>query len=105
MTRSTHQEPEQQPDATKDSSTDHIAPVPRISVQAFCETEDTAAAIRAASQDRRLGKAHVTVKMGGIVTAIDVYQRVPTPNVIIIQTDGGSGILDGLYQLTDVGAP
>ncbi len=87
--RNTRQEPEQQPDAAADSSRDHIAPVPRISVQAFCETEDTAAAIRAASQHRRLAKAHVTVKMGGIATAIDVYQRVPTPNVIILQTDGG----------------
>jgi pilus assembly protein CpaE len=105
MTRNTRQEPEQQPDAAADSSRDHIAPAPRISVQAFCETEDTAAAIRAASQDRRLAKAHVTVKMGGIATAIDVYQRVPTPNVIILQTDGGSGILDGLDQLAGVCDP
>ena len=103
--RNTRQEPEQQPDAAADSSRDHIAPVPRISVQAFCETEDTAAAIRAASQDRRLAKAHVTVKMGGIATAIDVYQRVPTPNVIILQTDGGNGILDGLDQLAGVCDP
>jgi pilus assembly protein CpaE len=89
----------QQPSAAAEPAGDHIVPVPRISVQAFCETEDTAAAIRSASEDRRLAKAHVTVKMGGIATAIDVYQRVPTPNVIILQTNGGSEILDGLDQL------
>jgi len=28
---------------------EHIAPVPRISIQAFCESSDTAAAIQAAT--------------------------------------------------------
>ena len=37
---------------------EHIAPAPRVSVQAFCETVETAAAIQSAGEDRRLGKAH-----------------------------------------------
>ena len=41
---------------------DYIAPAPRVSVQAFCETEQTAAAVRAAGEDRRLGKAHLSVQ-------------------------------------------
>ncbi len=109
MTRTTRQDSqrdtEQQPDATTGPAKDHIAPVPRISVQAFCVTEETAAAIRSASEDRRFAKAHLTVKMGGIATAIDVYQKVPTPNVIILQTDGRSDILDGLDQLAGVCDP
>jgi len=109
MTRTPSQDtekaPEQQPPAAAEPAKDHIAPVPRISVQAFCETDDTAAAIRSASDDRRLAKAHVTVKMGGIATAIDIYQKVPTPNVIIIETDGRSDILDGLDQLSGVCDP
>src|SRR5450755_923194 len=108
MTRITPKDteaPVHQPDTATEPARDHIAPVPRISVQAFCVTEDTAAAIRSASEDRRLAKAHVTVKMGGIATAIDVYQRVPTPNVIILQTNGGSEILDGLDQLAGVCDP
>ena len=99
MTRIPRQDSEDPPEAATEPAKDHIAPVPRISVQAFCETEETAAAIRSASEDRRLAKAHLTVKMGGIATAIDIYQRVPTPNVIVLETDGRSDILDGLDQL------
>jgi pilus assembly protein CpaE len=108
MTRNTRQDsqdPEGLPDAAAEPASDHIAPVPRISVQAFCETEDTATAIRAAGEDRRLGKAHLTVKMGGIAKATEVYQTVPTPNVIVLETDGHSDVLDDLDQLAGVCDP
>src|SRR5919201_1133441 len=105
MTRNTRQDTAELPDAAAEPAGDHIAPVPRISVQAFCETEDTAAAIRAAGEDRRLGKAHLTVKMGGIPTATEVYQTVPTPNVIVLETDGHGDVLDGLDQLASVCDP
>ena len=48
---------------------EHIAPAPRVSIQAFCETVETAAAIQSAGEDRRLGKAHVKIQMGGITAA------------------------------------
>ena len=35
---------------------EHIAAAPRVSIQAFCETVETAAAIQAAGEDRRLGR-------------------------------------------------
>ena len=44
---------------------EHIAPAPRVSVQAFCETVETAAAIQAAGEDRRMAKAHLRIQMGG----------------------------------------
>jgi pilus assembly protein CpaE len=81
---------------------DYIAPAPRVSVQAFCETAETAAAVRSAGEDRRLGKAHLTVQMGGVATAIEVYRTVPTPNVIILETEAHRDILDGLDQLATV---
>jgi pilus assembly protein CpaE len=40
---------------------EHIAPAPRVSVQAFCETVETAAAVQGAGEDRRLGKAHLKI--------------------------------------------
>ena len=49
----------------------HIAPAPRVSVQAFCETVETAAAVQAAGKDRRLAKAHVKIQMGGIAAATE----------------------------------
>ena len=62
----------------------------------------TAAAVRAAGEDRRLGKAHLTVQMGGMAAAIEAYRTVPTPNVIILETEGGSDILAGLDELATV---
>jgi len=53
---------------------EHIAPAPRVSVQAFCATVETAAAIQAAGEDRRLSKAHVRIQMGGLTAAIEAYQ-------------------------------
>ena len=48
--------PDSGPMAAADSGADeHIAPAPRVSVQAFCETVETAAAVQAAGEDRRLG--------------------------------------------------
>jgi len=105
MINSARHDSGEQPDVTPSFADDYIAPAPRVSVQAYCETDQTAAAVRAASEDRRLGKAHVTVKMGGVVTAIDVYSSVPTPNVIILETDGSTDILAGLDELAGVCDP
>src|SRR3982075_2734884 len=94
--------PEEHPDVTPPHADDYIAPAPRVSVQAFCETEETAAAVRSAGEDRRLGKAHLSVQMGGVAAAIKAYHTVPTPNVIILETEGRSDILAGLDQLATV---
>ena len=96
--------PEEQPDIMPDAN-DYIAPAPRVSVQAFCETMETAAAVRSAGDDRRLGKAHLTVQMGGVAAAIEAYRTVPTPNVIILETEGTSDILAGLDELATVCDP
>ena len=104
MIRYLGQEPDEQPD-TPHPADDYIAPAPRVSVQAFCETEETAAAVRSAGEDRRLAKAHLTVKMGGVAAAIESYRTVPTPNVIILETEGDSDILAGLDELATVCDP
>jgi pilus assembly protein CpaE len=81
----------------------HIAPAPRVSVQAFCETVETAASVQAAGEDRRLAKAHVKIQMGGIAAAMDAYNNSPTPNVILIETDSRTDdILGGLDKLAEV---
>jgi pilus assembly protein CpaE len=63
-----------------------LRPVPRISIQAFCESESIASPIERAGEDRRMAKAHLKVHMGGIETAIDFYRSAPTPNLIIIES-------------------
>ena len=89
-------------DALPPLSDDYIAPAPRVSVQAFCETPATADAVQSAGLDRRLAKAHLTIKTGGMETAIETYHSVPTPNVIILETKGGHDILAGLDELATV---
>jgi pilus assembly protein CpaE len=84
---------------------DYIAPAPRVSVQAFCETVEIATAVRSAGEDRRLGKAHLSVHMGGVAAAIEAYHTAPTPNVIILETEGSVDILDGLDELAGVCDP
>ena len=82
---------------------ERIAPAPRVSVQAFCETVETAAAIQAAGEDRRMAKAHLRIQMGGLAAAIEAYQNSPTPNVIILESENrGDDILGGLDQLAPV---
>jgi pilus assembly protein CpaE len=82
---------------------EHIAPAPRVSVQAFCETVETAAAVQAARDDRRLGKAHLKIQMGGATAAVEAYRNSPTPNAIILESENrAEDILAGLDQLAEV---
>ncbi|MCO5072043.1 MAG: CpaE family protein [Rhizobiaceae bacterium] len=61
-------------------------PIPRISIQAFCETEGVANPIERAGEDRRMSRAHLKVHMGGVATAIEFYQSAPTPNLIVLES-------------------
>ena len=82
---------------------EHIAPAPRVSVQAFCETVETAAAVQAASEDRRLAKAHIKIQMGGVTAAVEAYRSAPTPNIIAIEMENRADeILTGLDRLAEV---
>src|SRR5713101_7259977 len=97
-----HKNPEEQLGVTSSPEEDHIAPAPRVSVQAFCETAETAAAVQSAAEDRRLGKAHLKVQMGGMAAAVEAYHTASTPNVIILETEGRGDILAGLDHLATV---
>ena len=82
---------------------EYIAPAPRVSIQAFCATVETAASVQAAAEDRRLAKAHLRVQMGGAAAALEAYRSSPTPNVIMIEADvRADDILAGLDELADV---
>src|ERR1700757_2794310 len=96
------QDSESQPEAASPQAEEHIAPAPRVSVQDFCETVETAAAVQSAGEDRRLAKAHLKIQMGGMAAAIEAYRTAPTPNVIILETEGRSDILTGLDHLATV---
>lgn len=77
--------------------------VPRITVQAFCETEIVSQTIDMAARDRRMSRATVKVLNGGLASAVEYYQSAPTPNLIIIETRlGGGELMTGLSRLAEV---
>jgi len=76
--------------------------VPRITIQAFCETQELAHSVQSASADRRMARAHVKVSMGGMAAAEEAYRTSATPNVIMIEYNGHSGaLLESLDRLAD----
>src|SRR5579872_2055781 len=94
--------------ATQDApNPPQINPVPRISIQAFCETQEVAAVIQAAMSDRRMNKAHVKLHMGGPAAAVEAYRSAPTPNVIVLESsqdrDALTVSLDELAEFCDAG--
>ncbi|MBZ9985587.1 CpaE family protein [Mesorhizobium sp. BH1-1-5] len=79
-----------------------LRPVPRISIQAFCETDGVANPVERAGEDRRMAKAHLKVHMGGIPTAIEFYQSAPTPNLILLESRSEpQQLLEQLGQLSE----
>ncbi|MCC6735496.1 MAG: AAA family ATPase [Bauldia sp.] len=63
-----------------------VRPIPRISIQAFCETQPFADTLAAAAADRRMSRAHVKVHMGGLAAATEFYAAAPTPNLILVES-------------------
>jgi pilus assembly protein CpaE len=81
----------------------HITPIPRISIQAFCEAPEFANAVQSAAADRRMVKAHVKVQMGGLAAAVEAYRSAATPNVVLIEHHGnGTELIEGLDRLAEV---
>lgn len=70
----------------EDVRVEHARPIPRISIQAFCDDAAFTQVLQVAAEDRRLSKAHVSVHMGGASAAVAHYQESPTPNLIIIES-------------------
>ena len=103
------QQLEEAPNAHSQSTTPiaQIDPVPRVSIQAFCESSEAAAVIQAAIGDRRMNKAHVKQNMGGAPAALEAYRSAPTPNVIVIEATADRealiGQLDELSEYCDAG--
>lgn len=84
-----------------------ISPVPRVTIQAFCETVDIAEIVQSAAGDRRMQKAHVRVQMGGAAAAAEAFRSAPTPNVLILESSGDRNAilsyLDALAEVCDPG--
>ena len=83
-----------------------VAQVPRINIHTFCDNQQTAETMQAAAMDRRMSKAHVTIQLGGIPAAVQVYHQQATPNVLIVESHGSrEAIMSELGHLAQVCQP
>lgn len=84
----------------------NVRPVPRITIQAFCETQGVSGPIERMAEDRRMAKAQMRTYMGGIGAAVEFYQTAPTPNLIILETSARPDeLMNGLNELAEVCDP
>jgi pilus assembly protein CpaE len=73
-------------DPIAEAALQSMRPVPRISIQAFCETEGVFKPIERAKGDRRMARAQVKVNMGGLASAVEFYSSSPTPNLVVVES-------------------
>jgi pilus assembly protein CpaE len=83
-----------------------VALVPRINIGIFCENQQTGQTLQAASVDRRMARAHVSIQLGGIAAAAQVYHSEATPNVVVVESRGDRNqIMAELGSLAEVCQP
>ncbi len=88
---------------TSDLEHKRARPVPRVSIQVFCETEVFAEVCQDSAHDRRMMKTHFSMQMGGITAALEAYREGATPNLIILESSAERDeLLKQLDQLADV---
>ncbi len=81
--------------------------VPRITIHAFLAREEVGELMKAAAGDRRMERASVVVRMGGLAAAAEHYQTAPTPSLIMVESAEQTGemltLLDRLAEVCDPG--
>jgi pilus assembly protein CpaE len=107
MSKLAFDEPLESADGGEGARQSQARPVPRITIQSFCDTPEIAGTVEMAASDRRMSRAHVKVHTGGLAAAAEFYQSAPTPNLILVEsrlpTDELLHHLDRLAEVCDAG--
>lgn len=83
-----------------------VRPLPRISVQAFCESEGLLRVLERCGNDRRMARVNLRLTKGGIPGAIDAFTNSATPNLILLEsTAERSALLADLDRFAEVCDP
>jgi pilus assembly protein CpaE len=64
-----------------------LLPIPKVEIAVFCRSEEVTEAIRTAAIDRRMARATVTIKTGGITEAAALYGGVTSPNLVVVENN------------------
>ncbi|MDP9807266.1 pilus assembly protein CpaE [Rhizobium tibeticum] len=90
-------------DAIRMAELENMRPLPRISVHAFCESEELQRVMERCSHDRRMSKVGLRITSGGTAAAANMFATAPTPNLIILETKAGAtNLLNELAPLAAV---
>ncbi|MDI7862817.1 CpaE family protein [Rhizobiaceae bacterium n13] len=73
-------------DAVRSNDLDHLRPLPRISMHAFCESEAMQRLMERCAEDRRMAKVSLRITSGSTAAAANMFAAAPTPNLIILET-------------------
>ncbi|MDH6265327.1 pilus assembly protein CpaE [Rhizobium sp. SG_E_25_P2] len=72
---------------------DQLRPLPRISVHAFCETENMYRLMEKLAQDRRMAKVSFRINQGSTEAAVNMFSGAPTPNLILLETSSQPDVM------------
>jgi pilus assembly protein CpaE len=79
--------------------------IPRVRIVAFCETQAAADTITAAAADRRMMRASIDVRVGGISRAVEFYREAASPDLLVLESQASSADLmvelEGLAEVCD----
>jgi pilus assembly protein CpaE len=79
-----------------------IAPVPRITIHAFCENHEVISILERAAGDRHMSRTKVEVFAGGIRAGVEFYRHNPAPNLIIVESRApNDAVLAELNELAE----
>ncbi len=82
-----------------------IAPLPRMTMQAFWEEAKTRALLQMIADDPRMVRVEAELHAGGLPSAIEAFRLKPVPNLIIIETKADRDLLllelDALAELCE----
>ncbi|MGH0356775.1 AAA family ATPase [Sinorhizobium meliloti] len=70
-----------------------LLPIPKVDIAVFCQSEEVREAVGTAAIDRRMARATVTVKAGGMKEATALYGGVTSPNLVVVESDDGEARL------------
>lgn len=73
-------------DAPRTGDIENMRPLPRISVHAFCESEQLHQVMDRCANDRRMSKVNLRITAGSTAAAANMFASAPTPNLIILET-------------------
>ncbi|PZX13118.1 pilus assembly protein CpaE [Palleronia aestuarii] len=78
-------------------------PVPKIRIEAFCETNDVLDVVATLSHDRHLMRASIDAGLQGVQSAIARYRTHPSPDLVILERQApGDLLIEELEKLAEV---